>query len=260
MDCTQTRDCLHGYIDRELDPVTATALEQHLQSCAACRHVYEQQSSVRAAVGRHAVYYTASGDLADRIRAKIGIATDKTDARPHWPNRQWLQLGAAVAVTAVVTWIATAQLGGQRQDEILAEQVITGHARSVLTNHLTDVVSSDQHMVKPWLSSRLDFSPPVTDLTTDGFPLVGGRLDYLDNRPVAVLVYRHRQHVINLFTWPDPKSNQSTAVKTLSRQGYHVLHWGDAGMTFWAISDLNQDDLDTFTSAFSKQAALSGGK
>jgi mycothiol system anti-sigma-R factor len=253
MDCTQTRDYLHGYIDRELDPVSAAALEQHLQSCAACQHVYERQSSLRAAVGRQAAYYTAPGDLADRIRARIGVATDKTVAKPHRPDWQWLQLGAAVAVTAVVTWMVTLQMGGARQDEIIAEQVITGHARSVLTNHLTDVASSDQHTVKPWLSSRLDFSPPVTDLTTDGYPLVGGRLDYLDNRPVAALVYRHRQHVIDLFIWPDPKANQSSAMKTLSRQGYNVLHWSGAGMTYWAISDLNQDELDAFTRVFSQR-------
>jgi anti-sigma factor RsiW len=260
MDCTQTRDYLHGYIDRELDPVSAAALEQHLQSCAACKQAYEQLSSLRTAVGRHAGYYTASGDLADRIRAGIGVTTDKAAAKPHWPKWQWLQLGAAVAATAVVTWMATLQIGGARQDEIIAEQVIAGHARSVLTNHLTDVASSDQHTVKPWLSSRLDFSPPVTDLTTDGYPLVGGRLDYLDNRPVAALVYRHRQHVIDFFIWPDPKPDHETAMKSLFRQGYNVLHWRDAGMTFWAISDLNQHDLDTFARTFSKQTALPGLK
>lgn len=119
----------------------------------------------------------------------------------------------------------------------------------MLTNHLVEIASSDQHTVKPWLSAKLDFSPPVTDLTTAGFPLTGGRLDYVDNRPVAALVYRHRQHVINLFVWPAAKSARSS-IQASSQQGFNLLHWSDAGMTFWAISDLNQADIKTFAAAY----------
>lgn len=251
MDCTRTREHLHGYIDHEIDPVTASAIEQHLHSCDACRQEYELQSSLHAAVAHHADYYPAPSALAARIRARIDAKAGTVTATPR-ANWQWLRLGAAVAVTAIVTWVATAQLDGMRQDNVIAEQVIAGHARSLLTNHLTDVASSDQHTVKPWLSAKLDFSPPVVDLTADGFPLAGGRLDYLDNRPVAALVYRHRQHVINLFVWPTAKTSASSAMKTLSRQGYNVLHWARADMTFWAISDLNQDELDAFALALSK--------
>jgi anti-sigma factor RsiW len=162
---------------------------------------------------------------------------------------QTLQLGAAVAATAIITWTAAVQLESGSRDERVAEQVIAGHARATLTNHMTEVASSDQHAVKPWLSAKLDFSPPVTDLTTAGFPLVGARLDYLDSRPVAALVYRHRQHVINLFVWPDAKAGNAS-LRASSKQGYNLLHWGNAGMTFWAISDLNAAEIKTFAETY----------
>ena len=205
LDCKQTRNYMHGHLDGELDPVTAAGIEAHLNACAACAQAYAVQTSLRAAVKKQAAYYTAPAALASRIRKEINAApasTPKKDA-PRW---RWLQLGAAVAATAVITWTAAVQLEFGSRDERIAEQVIAGHARATLTNHLTEVASSDQHTVKPWLSSKLDFSPPVTDLTTAGFPLVGARLDYVDSRPVAALVYRHRQHVINLFVWPDAKA------------------------------------------------------
>jgi anti-sigma factor RsiW len=134
-------------------------------------------------------------------------------------------------------------------EQIVAEQVIADHARAMLGGHLVEVVSSDQHTVKPWLSSKLDFSPPVTDLASAGYPLAGGRLDYLDSRPVAALVYRYRLHVINLFVWPDEKSGR-IAPRALSKNGYNMLHWTDAGMTFWAISDVNPAELRSFAETY----------
>jgi anti-sigma factor RsiW len=250
MDCAQIGEYLHGYLDRELDPVTADTVEQHVQSCAGCRRAYERLSVLHTAIQSHAAYYPVGDGLARRVRAKVGAPAAR--ARPQW---QWLQLGAAMAMTAVVTWIAAIQLGAPAHDELIAEQVIAGHARSVLTEHLADVASSDQHTVKPWLSSKLDFSPPVTDLTAAGFPLTGGRVDYLDSRPVAALVYRHQQHVIDLFVWPDDAKDHAGSMQTLSRHGYNVLHWRDAGMTFWAISDLQRDDLETFVKTYSQQIA-----
>jgi anti-sigma factor RsiW len=179
-------------------------------------------------------------------RASRPPKTEK--ARWVWPQfGRWLQVGAAVAATAVVTWTAALQFSGQ---DLVAEQVISGHARSVLTNHLTDVATSDQHTVKPWLSSKLDFSPRVTDLTTAGFPLEGGRLDYLDGRPVAALVYHRRQHVINLFVWPETNADKMLPMQTLSKNGYHLLHWSDSDMTYWAISDLDSGELKDFADKY----------
>ncbi len=256
MDCMKTRDLLHGYLDQELGLASVMAVDRHLASCAACKKIFDQQSALQSAVRRHAAYYTAPAALADRIRAKISRAAADTPAKADKSRWQWLQfgqwfqLGAAVAATAAVTWMAAFQLNGPSQDELIAEQVITGHARSVLTDHLADVATSDQHTVKPWLSSKLDFSPPVTDLTTAGFPLIGGRLDYLDNRPVAALVYRRHQHLINLFVWPDRMSDHTTPMQAISKHGYHLLHWNEAGMTYWVISDLNPAEIQIFAETY----------
>jgi anti-sigma factor RsiW len=276
MDCTHTQSLLHGYVDKELDAASVIAVDQHLHSCIACKRICDQYSALRSAVRQHASYYAAPAALGDRIRAKIGEpaahAPAKTNKhRPQWfqlgqwlqlgaaaaatavkDRSQWLQLGTAVAATAAVTWMAALQLNNPSQDDAISEQVIAGYARSVLTSHITDVATSDQHTVKPWLSGKLDFSPRVTDLTTAGFPLVGGRLDYLDNRLVAALVYRHRQHLINLFVWPYSKSDKPAGMQTLARNGYYLLHWSDAGMTYWAISDVDSADLKTFAETYAR--------
>ena len=136
-----------------------------------------------------------------------------------------------------------------RADQFLATQLIASHARSLLANHLTDVASSDQHTVKPWLDAKLDFAPAVVDLSSEGFPLIGGRLDYLDNRPVAALVYGRRKHFINLFIWPTA-ADATRAPKTMTRQGYQLLHWADSEFNYWAVSDVNIDDLQTFKQQF----------
>jgi anti-sigma factor RsiW len=256
MNCTDSRNRLHAYLDQELDLPGVVAIDQHLASCPACKAIFARQSALQSGIRRHAQYYAAPAALADRIRAKINGAAVETPGRTlaprwQWPQlRQWFQFGAAVTATAVVSWIAAIQYISPPEDEIITGQVITGHARAVLSSRLVDVATSDEHTVKPWLSSKLDFSPPVTDLTDAGFPLVGGRLDYLDNRPVAALVYRHRQHVINLFVWPDQPSGRRLPMQSLSKHGYNVLHWTEAGMVYWAISDLNPAEMKTFAESY----------
>jgi anti-sigma factor RsiW len=146
--------------------------------------------------------------------------------------------------------VVTLQLAGIPEDQKIVEQILSGHSRAVLTSHEIDVASSDQHTVKPWLSSRLDFSPMVTDLTTSGFPLRGGRLDYVNHRPVAVLVYAHRQHVIDLFIWPDEAAPDTSRSRGFARRGLNVLQWSAGGMTYWAVSDLNSADLAAFAERY----------
>ena len=256
MECKNTLSLVHGYIDRELDLESVIAVDEHLQSCVECKKIYDVHAELQSAVRQHASYYTAPAALADLIRVNISAPTTRAPAKTvkslwqRYQLDQWFRFGTAVAATAGVTWMAALQLNSPSQDEAISEQVIAGYARSVLTSHITDVGTSDQHTVKPWLSSKLDFSPPVMDLTNEGFPLIGGRLDYLDNRPVATLVYRHRQHLINLFVWPYSKSDKSATMQTLSKHGYYLLHWVDAGMTYWAISDVDSADLKTFAESY----------
>jgi anti-sigma factor RsiW len=260
MECVDIRGRLHAYLDQELELPSVVAIDQHLASCQACKAIFAQQAALRSGIRRHAEYHAAPAALVERIRAQLGAAGDgaagpaRTPAprRPWLPFRQWFQVGAAVAATAVVSWIAAIQYYIPAADEIVAEQVITGHARAVLGSRLVDVATSDQHTVKPWLSSKLDFSPPVADLTGAGFPLLGGRLDYLDDRPVAALVYRHRQHMIDLFVWPEQKADGDLPMRSLSKHGYNVLHWREAGMVFWAISDLNAADMKAFAEAYAR--------
>lgn len=256
MDCTESRSRLHAYLDQELDLPSVVAIDQHLASCAACKAIFTQQSALQSGIRKHAVYHSAPAGLADRIRSQIGAAAREASAKAprsawRWAElRRLLQLGAAFAATAVVSWIAAIEYTRPRGDELIVEQVVSGHARSVVTSHLADVASSDQHTVKPWLSSKLDFSPPATDLTGAGFPLVGGRVDYIGNRPVAALVYRHREHLINVFVWPERSAGRTAPTQSASRQGYNVLHWTDAGLAFWAISDLNAAEMKTFAETY----------
>ena len=252
MNCTESRSRLHAYLDQELDLPGTMAIDQHLAGCKDCSALFASQAALRSGIRRHAEYYAAPAKLADRIRAKIGGAAPvRTPARRPWLQfPQWLRVGAAVAAVGIASWIAAIQYSSPDADQLIAEQVISGHARAVLGNRLVDVASSDQHTVKPWLSSKLDFSPSASDLTGAGFPLLGGRLDYLDNRPVATLVYRHRQHVIDLFIWPDAQSGRMLRPQSSSKNGYNLLHWADGAMVYWAISDLNPAELKTFSEAY----------
>jgi anti-sigma factor RsiW len=152
-------------------------------------------------------------------------------------------LAAASVTVGVVSFRASAE-------DRLAEEVVAGHVRSLQVAHATDVPSSNQHVVKPWFLGKVDFSPQVPDLSAAGFALSGGRLDYLGNRPVAALVYRRRDHLINVFTWPSADGGDERAVRSLFRQGFHVRWWPHGGMAYWAISDLNAQELDEFVRLF----------
>jgi anti-sigma factor RsiW len=263
---------MDGYLDSELDPITSQAIEQHLRDCPSCDQAYQAHGSLMRAIGSASPYHKAPAGLREQIqfslREEIAERTTRSvapDAQPLFSRRRaqartirwdtswnWLALAAAIIFAAIITFNLVPRLQRPGADQLLATQLIASHVRSLMANHLTDVASSDQHTVKPWLDTKLDFAPAVPELSGKGFPLVGGRLDYLDNRPVAALIYQRRKHFINLFVWPT-ESNAAKATKTISRQGYHLLHWVDADFNYWAVSDVSDSDLQTFKQGFEEQ-------
>lgn len=253
MDCSEAQALMHGYLDKELDVMRAIEVEEHLQACRACQEAYHAHDTVRSAIREQATYFAAPEYLQGRILSALPVAT-KRKAIPRTLSLTWLNFGAALALVSIVTLSVSLYLAGPLQDEHLTEEIISSHLRSLMADHLADVASSDQHTVKPWFNGKVNFSPPVNDLTEQGFPLVGGRLDYIDNRPVAALVYRRRQHLVNLFIWP-ASHDQDSPAKILSRQGYNLIHWDHAGLVFWAISDLNPTELRELVSILAEPTA-----
>jgi anti-sigma factor RsiW len=242
MTCENMRIQMHGYLDGELDPVRSRETEDHLRVCPSCQRAYQAERSLSAAVKAGVSYFRAPSALERRIRSSLYATAERKSWRPR-PAWGWLGLGASLAFAVMFAWNLVL-LTGADAEQRLAQEVVEDHVRSLMVNHLTDVASTDQHTVKPWFDGKLDFSPPVKDLAAQGFPLVGGRLDYLAGHPVAALVYRHRLHPINVFVWP--AEGADTAVRTMSLQGFNIVSFTQAGMAHWAISDLNLKELGEF--------------
>ena len=255
MNCQDTRNLIHGYMDGELDLVKSLEVEQHLRECADCARMYQNQMALRTAVQDGALYYPAPASLQKRVLSSLRQASHDPPSRRVLPWR-WLSAAAALAVIALVAFGLARVVFTPSADDLLTQQVIASHVRSEITNHQVDVATSDQHTVKPWFNGKLDFSPGVVDLTSQGFPLIGGRLDYVDNRPVAALVYRRQQHIINLFIWPATGA-ADMATQSEMRQGYNVSHWTKAGMTYWAVTDLNETEFHQFVRLVQAQIAQS---
>ena len=176
----------------------------------------------------------------DVLRQRVRSALRKPPTTRLW---RALAIAASLAVVALGTW----HLAGRRSaGETLANDVLTSHVRSLMPGHLTDVLSSDQHTVKPWFNGKLDYSPPVYDFAGRGYPLIGGRLDYVGGRSVAALVYARRQHVINVVLWPTARGG-AQAPATQTRQGYHLLHWNTSAYVYWVASDLGLAELREFS-------------
>lgn len=238
MTCETVERDVDAYIDRELDAAADGDIRDHLTGCARCRsHVAERQALSRLL--RALPYHSAP----DRVRAYVSRQTTRTHAK----HRLLTWAAAAAVIVAAGGGVALIQLATTRTDSIV-EQVVDGHVRSLIGDHLFDVRSTDQHTVKPWFLGKLDFSPPVADLASSGFPLVGGRLDYLDGRPAAALVYQRRQHTINVFVAPTA-DNAPRSIQTRTVRGFHIHHWTRDGMSFWVVSDLNDGELREFTRA-----------
>jgi len=249
-------DRLSAFMDDELDPVASGEVSQHLESCPDCSAALARQRELGENLRRDLEYHRAPDLLRARVMRDLRAAGRRDAVRSRPAAQAWRWLGAAAAVIAVGggTWIV-ATLPRERPEAATAREAVSGHIRSLMANHLTDVASTDQHTVKPWFSGRLDFSPPVTDFAAANYPLVGGRLDYLQGRPVAALVYMHRMHVINVFVWPMSDAHEGIA-PALTQRGFHVIHGTRAGMAYWVVSDLNAEEL----AAFAQLLATPSGK
>jgi anti-sigma factor RsiW len=238
-------DLLHAYNDGELDLVHTLRVEEHLQGCPACARacasIRELRSLIRARVPR----WQPSAGLEERIQRSL--RPTRGFRWSSFPMRmRWLAAAASIAFVALVLWAASLLRSSPLAREWLMQEVIASHIRSqMVDNHLLDVKSSDQHTVKPWFRGKLPFSPTVRDLKEKGFELVGGRLEWIQGRSAAALVYRRRLHVINLLIWPAEETRTSGPVSE-SRQGYQMVHWRRDGMNWWAISDLNAEELAEF--------------
>jgi len=230
---------LDAYLDGELAAADARALEAHIAQCPECARWRDDRVTLRAAIKSQIPVLRAPDVLRQRVRTQIRSGS-RFRAIVVWRS---LALAASVAVVAFGGW----QLGLQRgRGESLAAEVLTSHIRSLMPGHLTDVQSSDQHTVKPWFNGKLDYSPPVYDFAGRGYPLLGGRLDYIGGRSVAALVYGRRQHVINVVLWPRDRDPRASAPAAQTRQGYHVLRWVTPEYSYWAVSDLGLSELQDF--------------
>jgi anti-sigma factor RsiW len=260
MICRDVRDHLSPYLDEELDPMTSRATAEHLASCAGCAAAWSEALRLRAELRSGLAYHAAPDTLRLRVLRDRAAASPPAGRAPPRPAaRVWRGMGAAAALMIVAggAWLA-GSLSPVSSTEAIARDVVASHVRSLMANHLTDVSSTDQHTVKPWFGGKLDFSPPVADFAAAGYPLIGGRLDYLQGRAVAALVYTHRMHVINVFVWPAADASETLA-PALERHGYHVLDGTHAHMTYWLVSDLNAGELAQFARMLMPPAAGAPG-
>ena len=246
MKCERARTLLPSLADRALDPLHRFAVERHMARCARCASQLEELLSMQAAIRTNLPYHRAPPGLA----ARIGAALPQEAPPPQvhaWFRSSALGFagsGLAGAVAGVLLMLAVTGGPSPAPDDPV-RAAVASHIRAMMADHLTDVATSDRHTVKPWLSAHLDVSPPVKELAAEGYPLIGGRLDYIDGRPAAAVVYRHDRHIINLFAWASPGA-ANAAFRTEQRQGFNVITWRRDGVTYCAVSDLEATLLSQF--------------
>jgi anti-sigma factor RsiW len=243
MNCTEARIQLCGYVDGELGTSQSSHLDEHVSTCASCQRERTVQSFVHTELRREITRFQAPAALHRRIRASLQARSSESRGR-WWHRLTWTALAPAAGMAFAALFCANVVILASlpSKDDRLADDVLTSHVRALVASHAIDVVSSDRHTVKPWYTGKLDFSPPVRDFVADGFTLKGGRLDYVDGRTVAALVYERGGHVVDVFIWPAPDA-ASTRPAGLERRGYNLVHVNHDGMSYWLASDLESTEL-----------------
>jgi anti-sigma factor RsiW len=240
--CEEAGQLLDIYIDRELDAAQVDAVEAHIAGCRACQKQQADALALRSLIREHAPRYAAPERLRRRIRASMRPAPAR-GWLGGWEPSGWLQFGGTFAAAVLLSSLLTYYSLVPSRTDAIVDEVVATHVRALITNRMTDVASSDQHTVKPWFNGKLDFSPPVTDWARQGFPLVGGRLDYLDGRPIAALLYRRRQHWISVFIWP-VSGDPGAGLQRYAERGYGITRWSAGGLTYFVVSDVASNEQD----------------
>jgi anti-sigma factor RsiW len=248
MNCTATRELVSAYIDGELPPEPATEIAEHLTLCVACSRDYDAMVATVRTLREGLVRFRAPDLLRARVRTALREEQEPAATTPtvrRGSRVAWRTVAAAMLIAVASSGVTLVATGRRAAPEPASEEVLASHIRSLMPDHLTDVRSSDQHNVKPWFNGRLDFSPAVPRLEDQGFPLLGGRVDYVRGRPVAVVVYGRRQHIINAFSWPTESGADAVGAPE-TRHGYNLMHWRTNGVEHWIASDLNAAELRQF--------------
>jgi len=254
MNCQQAKPLIEPYADGELDAAAILELEKHIHDCPVCALAWRNVQGLKKVLKQDALFFTAPKELRRRVKAELH---SQVETKSWWDFRNWNWLTAATTsvATACLALLLTVTLNRPSAQQRLTQEIVSSNIRSLMANHMLDVVSTDQHTVKPWFNGKLDFSPPVKDLAAQEFPLIGGRLDYMGGRSVAALVFQRHKHVINLFIWPAKEKNSKPASFT-PIQGYNLIHWSEAEMTFWTVSDLNEKELMEFVQDYEAEGIL----
>ena len=244
--CADQELLLGGLVDNELDAANIAMVEAHVARCDGCREELERLQALRDLLRTDGVRHFAPVELAGRIAALPELAAPKAAN----DNRllRWLGPGLAGALAASLAMVAFIPPGEQ---SIVDQEIVSSHVRSLQPGHLTDVQTTNQHIVKPWFNGRIDFSPPVPELADAGFPLAGGRLDSIDGKTVAAIVYHRRLHTVNLFVWPA----EDAAKRSFVKDGFAVTEWSRNGLRYAAVSDIPPGELQQFHKLFEQRSA-----
>ena len=250
MNCEDARRLIGAYNDGELDLVRSLEVEEHLRGCDSCASARENLQTLKQAA--HSAYFHAPDGLRESVMTSVRASDPiSLNVLVRRAPRFWIATGLALAAGILLGFFVGQIRVHDASEQTLLATLTDSHVRSLIGTHLTDVISSDQHTVRPWFEGKLDFAPPVPDLSGQGFPLVGGRVEYIDGRAVAALVYERRKHFINLFVWPTAEANQEVKGENPQR-GYNIVRWRAAGMNYSAVSEIAEDDLRKFSTAFSE--------